>query len=91
MQDRHYLGTSGRLHDGEAAAYILTLGVAAGWRKCGVASALLSLVYQHATNAQCVCLPTAWQPAGFALGWADLLYGCGRDVVCAGSMHGQSS
>ena len=42
-----------RLLDQEAAVYILTLGVAEGFRHLGIASRLVAFVVQHARDSLC--------------------------------------
>lgn len=44
------MGLSARSLDGQAAVYVLTLGVVEGCRQCGVARSLLGLVQQHAAR-----------------------------------------
>ncbi|GFH22789.1 predicted protein, partial [Haematococcus lacustris] len=48
--DRHHLGLWGPVHDSLPGIYILTLGVAPGWRQAGLACKLLALVQQHAVR-----------------------------------------
>ncbi|PNH01292.1 hypothetical protein TSOC_012830 [Tetrabaena socialis] len=51
--DREMLGLSAKSLDGQAAVYVLTLGVVPGCRGCGIARSLLGLVHQHAVGMRC--------------------------------------